>query len=206
MLVHFTVNPYDSNLDYSEICKSLFGPSRCLAMLEHTKKGKVGPHVHIQGETELSQRTVDDKISELITKVHYKRKMDGNENARVCKRVKRDVTEEGFQYMCKDDKSTILFSQGFTDADFLELADKSELHNQKIKHGADEYVWKYLELTKETEFVDILVIAKRLYLKYLRGEKKGWPTSAQIRSKVYRIVYDWPKASKALKLHCMDTI
>lgn len=210
MLTHFTVNPHDETLNYQEICQALFGESKCLAVLEHTKKKGIGPHVHVQGETDLSDRTMSEKISELISQKHYKRKHPGHENARVCYRVKREVTDTGFQYMVKDDKSNILYQQGFTDADFEEMAISSAAHVDKLKHGFEKTLNAYLKGVIRAEPAitnkELLKHIKRAYLAHLNQEGKNWPTSGQIHSRIHQMGFKCPHTSPEFKAYCLDTI
>jgi len=138
-MLHFTVNPYDPNFDYQDICKYLFGENKCLVMLEPPNKGS--HHVHIQGEFKkvFSKNAVDQYLTDLAKK-HYMRQHKPN-----CKPVtqkRADADELGFQYMCKYWKTDgkVLYKQVFTDEDLERLAEQSDEHRDGLKRKLGECI------------------------------------------------------------------
>lgn len=135
-MLHFIVNPHDSNFDYEEICRDLFGTNKCLAMLESTTKT---PHVHVQGELAVSEDAWKDYQRELIDQ-HYMRAQDPK-----CRPVKannkRKADDLGFQYICKEEpKKACLYKQGFTDEDLELLHAKSNEYREQLKGELGEYL------------------------------------------------------------------
>jgi len=194
-LEHFTVNPHDPALDWSHICYELFGHNKCMVMLENKKKNTLCPHVHVQGVTDLASSTFADKVSLLITTVHWKRKLSGHEKSRPCKRVRSDVTGLGFQYICKQSDSVLLHSRGFTDSDLETLKQASEDYVEQLKHGAEEFVWSTIKM--EMPYDSVVSKARYAYLLWL--EQEGKPISPSFRTRVLTVLLRWPEATPEFK-------
>lgn len=194
-LEHFTVNPHDPALDYNLICNQLFGHRKALVVLEQKKKNTVCPHVHVQGETVLAPSTFSDTLTRLVTTGHYKRKLAGHENARVCKRVRREVDGLGFQYISKQSDSSVLYSRGFSDSDLETLKQASEDYVEQLKHSAEDYVWGHIKM--EMPYDSVVSKARYAYLLWL--EQEGKPISPSFRSRVLTVLLRWPEATPEFK-------
>lgn len=139
--VHFVVKPYDPSIDYESICKALFCTNRCLAMME--KKG--GDHLHVQGECSLPDKEIDIYLKNNVIVKHYRtiQAIEAGDPSlpRPCKRVRKEVTEKGFQYMSKDvPQSVLVYKQVFTDDDIQDLYEKSEAHRAELQSKLGEYL------------------------------------------------------------------
>lgn len=194
-LYTFVVKPHDPNLDTSSICKRLFGDSKCLVVLEmKTKADKKNPHTHWHGYSSLKEDAFNDLREELITKHHYLRKLEPK--CRPCRKKKGEASELGFQYIMKHDTSSVLYSQGLSDADLVELREQSEVHLDKVKHGMDERMWAYMDkVPKTVKFVDFWNHCKYRYLKMYKEDKKPLPPSSAFKSRLATIMMNWPGAT-----------
>lgn len=136
MLMHFTIKPFDSSLDYEHICKSLFGDNRCLVIVE--KKG--GEHAHVQGVLEQELSDWDwRQVCKNISNQHYKRK--SNPNCAPVKKRRVEADDSGFQYMCKElPTSTVIYKQGFSDEDLQELYEQSNEYREELQCKLGEYI------------------------------------------------------------------
>lgn len=190
---HLVVNPYDQNLDYKKISDELFH-GRYLAVLEQQKGKLVAPHVHIQGETEHAPTTFEDKVSELITKNHYKRKLPDFAKCRPCKKAKTHITAKGFQYMMKADDTTPLASRGFEDADLKHLHEQSEEHVDDLKTKIPDRIFKLCpsiekSLKGKSLFMqEFYIKVKICYLEESSKEDRNLPQSNQLKSVCWTIM------------------
>jgi len=141
-LIHWKVN-YDPAWDYAELARDLFGTNKCLIVAE---KLCTNAHVHIQGYFDGSERRMEQIKAEWADK-HYskqgpplKNPETGKDiNPRPIRCARREVTELGFQYMCKEDRPP-LFSRGFTEHELDVLRGKAEEVKEQYKHGIEDVV------------------------------------------------------------------
>lgn len=138
-LEHFTCK-YDPAWDYKKIAEDMFNGPRYLVMLE---KLATNAHVHFQGETDYAERTFANMRQEL-SKTHFIRAL--KPTARPVKGVTRPVTEQGFQYICKE-LNQPLAVKGFTNTQLEDLWVTSEAYVQDKKMKVKEYVADNPELT-----------------------------------------------------------
>lgn len=131
-LEHFTCK-YDPAWDYKAIAENMFNGPRYLVMLE---KISTNAHVHFQGETDYAERTFANMRQELSA-THFIRKL--KPSARPVKGVNRPVTEQGFQYICKE-LNEPLACKGFTQLQLEEMWQDSEAHVQDKKEKIRDYV------------------------------------------------------------------
>ncbi|MEO5351332.1 MAG: hypothetical protein H7836_17070 [Magnetococcus sp. YQC-3] len=134
-LEHFTCT-YDPAWDYADIATSMFDGERVLVTLEKLDKNC---HVHFQGHTSLAEATFTDHITELAAK-HWKKAVDTK--CRPIRRARKNIDEQGFQYIMKEEKPTVLFSRGFTDEQLRELHEKALEHKDKFQNGLFETLIK----------------------------------------------------------------
>lgn len=139
MTFRHSVICYDPSIDWAAVCAALFQaekPYLCVA-----EKLDTNGHVHMQGKTKLSQRDFD-KLAKDLLKDHYKFK---DPKARPIHHMRRETTEEGYQYMCKENPvqtRNILAKNMFTDAELTELWEKSEFHVKELKEGLRKYLYE----------------------------------------------------------------
>lgn len=121
---------YDQSFDYNSIGEQLYD-GRFLIMIEQLG---TNPHVHFQGETKSSFVSYRNKFA-LLTAEHYARKQDPN--CRPVKHSNKEITDKGFQYMCKEKNYAqhVLARRGFTDEDLDKLHEASEEHVDELKNG-----------------------------------------------------------------------
>lgn len=184
---HLVVNPYDQNLDYKKISDELFH-GRYLAVLEQQKGKLVAPHVHMQGETEHAPTTFEDKVSELITKNHYKRKLPEFEKCRPCKKAKAHITAKGFQYMMKAADTTPLAQRGFDEADLKHLHEESEEYVDDLKTKIPDRIFnacprleEKLKGTKKPYMEEFYKLVKMCYAAESVKEDRNFPQSNQLK-------------------------
>lgn len=174
-LVHLVVQPYDPSLDYVFFATRVFSTNRCLFMLE--KKG--GDHLHIQGETSLSDKEFAKLQSEMLTEVHYRKKMD--KKSHPVKKRKREADVLGFQYMCKElDTSVVVFKQGFSDEDLKELHASSDAAREELKSNLGEYVVGSIDTTDEPSPQVLHKRVCRAAVKYYLAEDKMQPPNLRL--------------------------
>jgi len=176
MLVHFKVETC-SSIDPIKVCTDLFDLNRCLCVLH---KGKhENPHWHFQGETE---RTDVDAYIKTLTENHSKR--IAKPTSRPAKRMKTEVTEDGYQYMLKESPPVVVWSSGhFTPEIIAELHEKSQGHVQELKQQMYYYVIEKLANVKEDLSVaDAKTLHgywRRIALSYYLDEDKMPPPNFQ---------------------------
>lgn len=131
-LEHFTCK-YDPAWDYEKIAEDMFNGPRYLVMLE---KISTNAHVHFQGETSYAERTFANKRQELSA-THFIRKL--KPSARPVKGVNRPVTEQGFQYICKE-LNQPLAVKGFTEEQLEDMWTASQEYVTDKKTKISEFV------------------------------------------------------------------
>lgn len=136
-LEHFTCK-YDPAWDYQAIAEKMFNGPRYLVMLE---KVSTNAHVHFQGETDYAERTFANMRQDLSA-THFIRKL--KPSARPVKGVNRPVTEQGFQYICKENNPPLAV-KGFTQLQLDEMWELSNAHVKDKKMRMKDYV-KDMEL------------------------------------------------------------
>jgi len=129
VLYHFKIK-YDQTWDYKKICDRFFEKSKpYLCNIEHLNEPNT--HVHFQGWSTSSHNTMKARITRLVKK-HHLRKFD--KNCRPSSMKDSDVTERGFQYMCKEVKLDYVLARNmFTDEEILQLKAQSVEHVKKLK-------------------------------------------------------------------------
>ena len=162
-LEHFTCK-YDPAWNYEEIAEEMFDGGRYLVMLE---KLSTNAHVHFQGETTLAERTFQNKRQELSAQ-HFIRKL--KPSARPVKGVSRAVTEEGFQYICKE-KTEPLAVKGFTEEELEVLRAGSERHVQDMKFRLRDYIKDY-EIKAQEFYGDDHDHSRLFYRMLLEADKQ----------------------------------
>lgn len=146
-LEHFKCK-YDQTWDYPAIANSLFDGDKVLVQEE---KVSTNHHVHFQGYTSMAPRTFGDRMTQLAATHYVKEKQPGS---RPVKRVKRAVTDTGFQYLMKEGHKP-LYQRGFTDEELEKLAAASQEHVKKLKSSAaDILASEEPHITKIFSYVD----------------------------------------------------
>lgn len=168
-LEHFKAK-YDQTWDYPGIAESMFNGPKYLVMLEDLSGNT---HVHFQGYTDLAERTIQNKITELGS-THYEKQMDPKK--RPVKHAKRAIDEKGFQYIMKEtrDDRKILAMKGFTPEELDELHENSKAHVEKMKMSVYEYVQTHPEL-KTHDFYDEKTLFRNVCIdvyKFLRADDR----------------------------------
>jgi len=129
-LYHFKIK-YDQTWDYQKICERFFDKSKqFLCNIEHLNEPNC--HVHFQGWSNSCKNTMKARITRLV-KHHHLRKFE--KGCRPSSMKDSDVTQRGFQYMCKDTKSLkyVLARNMFTDEEIFQLKAQSLEHVKKLK-------------------------------------------------------------------------
>jgi hypothetical protein len=134
-------------------------------------------------------------MADLISKKHYKRKYEGFENARPCKRSKRDVNERGYQYIAKQDDCVVLYSRGFSAEDIAALHEASQKYVESLKRSGEDAVWKSID--PSMAFDDILNKARYAYYMWL--DENDVDITPQFKTRVHNILRKWPAATPEFK-------
>jgi len=167
-LIHFKC-PYDPSIEWKDVCEAIFtGDYLCVI-----EKVGTNSHLHLQGETVYSQKTVESKQSELINKIHYIRKLDPKKH--ICRTSHGEVSERGYQYICKEDLVKVVSSRGFTDDDIAALHAASEEHVQELKCG---YKRKLDEVDYSGDAEDYHLKLALAFCDYYHEEKRNCPPQA----------------------------
>jgi len=184
-LRHFKAT-YDQLWDYPAICKNFFlSDMPYLAVREHPT---TNAHVHFQGYSRIGDDSLKKKITRLAKTHHLKKE---NKHQRPVCMAKREVTDVGFQYMCKDLTRPPLAVNMFTPDDLAEMKAKSTMRIKDIKYKLQDYIAE---------------IAPEEALKYM---KKG-DQAEDLLNAVARLLMDHEKAGKLvlppISRHTRDSI
>lgn len=137
---------YDPRVNWKEVCAKLFEDRyKYLCVAE---KLDVNAHVHLQGFTCMGDKEWDKLCRDLLAD-HYKLQ---DPKARPIRHSRKEVTDKGFQYMCKEDpfgNKNILARNLFTDGELLELYEKSEEHVKELKEGLRDYLFQKVPLDED---------------------------------------------------------
>lgn len=174
-LVHLVVKPYDPSLDYVAFAKKAFGSNNCLFMLE--KKG--GDHLHIQGETSLSDEAFAKLQSSELTMLHYRKKQDRSSHP--VKKRKLTADDTGFQYMCKElDSSVVVYKQGFTQQDLEDLHAASDAAREECKSKLGEYIAGQVTFLRSDPPKELHKRVCRAAVQYYLAEDKMQPPNLKL--------------------------
>jgi len=164
-MIHFKC-PYDQNIEWDSVCGKLF-TGRYLCVME---KAGTNTHLHIQGETFLSEKRVEAIQSEFINKVHHLRAI--NPKCHICRTSHGDVDESGFQYMCKENLVKVVTQSGFSQEDIDALHQKSEEHVEELKSGYKRSLDEIEYSGNPDKYHKDL---SRAFVRYYRTAKKNCP-------------------------------
>lgn len=125
-LVHWKMETCAS-LDPKAICEEIFEDREHLCVLH---KGKnENPHWHFQGECNDVQ-ALDERLKEWAAGHSKKIAKPGS---RPCKRAKKEITSDGYQYMMKE-KDPVVVSTTFSEEELEDLHERSDQHNDQLKN------------------------------------------------------------------------
>lgn len=170
--IHFVCKKYDSDLElqFPDICKEIFsGDYLCV------KEYKPSEHYHFQGMSTLSPAQLAEIQQTKIT--HHHRYRKEFPNCRLVKNSRKDITDKGFQYMCKYENSKVLATT-FTEDQIKALRVASDLHVEQLKNGLREHLWdKYGRRIRENgrvqDYAELKVGLKALVQEMI-GETCSW--------------------------------
>jgi hypothetical protein len=119
-LFHLKIK-YDHTWDYRALCIDLCG-SDLLKVLCVAEKLDENAHVHIQGESELSENAMKEVRSKWVAKHWF---VKDHPNAHPWKVCHHEIDEKGYQYMSKEGRPP-LYSNGFTEEHLTQLKAQSD--------------------------------------------------------------------------------
>jgi len=170
-LIHFKVETCRT-VDPEEVAEELFGDNQHLVVLH---KGKhENPHWHFQGYTSTTPGGVKEHLVALAA--GHSKKI-ASPKSRPVKRMVKEVTDVGFQYMMKEGVDSVVVSQGFTPEELEELHAKSEEHVASLKNQLYEYLEAHLTIDDVPKTVHGK--ARQLAMKYYLEAEKMPPPNLQ---------------------------
>jgi hypothetical protein len=121
-VVRFYSDKADSDGLYKQLGRALFEDNKALIVCEGNVRGSTThEHCHIQGYSRLSDNQFKVKARELLKPV------TPPQMPRPLSHKQGDVTELGFQYMCKEYPPRILYQNHIDDDEIEALSDASKL-------------------------------------------------------------------------------
>lgn len=171
-LIHFKL-AFAGEVNINAFCIEAFYPHRYLSVLE-----KVGtnPHIHVQGTTDYSATRIKQLQDKHITSVHPFKKLAFKRH--IIRNCKKDVTEKGFQYLCKQPEPSIVCSYGFTPEEIAELHALSNTHVAELKTKYAEPLDMVTPCLPPEVYHHKLIRAAGLY--YAEAEKQRPPQLKQL--------------------------
>jgi len=143
MLIHFKVETC-SSIDPATVCRDVFGENRHLCVL-HSGKHE-NPHWHFQGESDMKE--IDAYIKRMCENHSKRIAAPSSRPAKRSKSEKKPVTEDGYQYMCKETPPRVVTgSSDFTPEVIEQLHAASEGHVAELKNQMYFYILE--QITKK---------------------------------------------------------
>jgi len=189
-LRHFTVRFYSDHADatgaYSTLGRTLFGENKALIVCEGNIRGTTTKeHCHVQGYSSLSENQLAVKAREIL------KPFVPTGISRPLAHKQGDVTELGFQYMCKEYPPKILYQNQIGDDEIAALADASKLLRAE-KKGALGQVLRALALDPKTGLRPCYMAYTTTAIKYYKEQDKMPPPNlkAMIKNYLYELDAD----------------
>lgn len=190
--IHGVCQKYDSELDYEHLARSICGDSQCLIMMET----KGGEHAHFQGMTNLPKKELLAIAKEwgedhVLKKRKRSNPVHADDKKFTALRFSwKDHDWTGFQYCCKEytNDSVLVYKQGFTEQDLIDLHENSNRHREVLSAKLGEFVSGQLDLStpgtpKELHFR----VARAAFRYYVAEEKMHPPNLKQlVRTLLYK--------------------
>jgi len=191
-LRHFTVRFYSDHADatgaYSTLGRTLFGDNKALIVCEGNIRGTTTKeHCHVQGYSSLSENQLAVKAREIL------KPFVPTGISRPLAHKQGDVTELGFQYMCKEYPPKILYQSQICDDEIEALADASKLLRAE-KKGALGQVLRALALDPGMGARPCYLAMLGVAIKYYNDQDKMPPPNLKllVKSALYKLDSDNP--------------
>lgn len=182
---HFVLRYHDSELDYKSIAEIIFDGGEYLVVKEYDENGK--EHVHFQGLTTYRDETLKTYTEDLVTKRHRltkEAKENGQKSRRLVSWSHKVCNEDGYAYMSKDARRTVLAST-FNEEEIMALGAKSIDYVSKLKSELSDYVYQRME---EWNWENAQKKVYNLALDYYSSKEKAPPWN-QLEGRVKTLLF-----------------
>jgi len=148
-------------------------------------------HVHIQGQSVLSDNAFKEVTAKWKDTHWYLKDHPGAHPWKVCK---HEIDEKGYQYMSKEGRAP-LYSNGFSDDQLAELKAASDAHVAELKSGMRDYLHTITYLGDAHQvFMGMREDGTNWYL-----EQDKWPQPNRFKNDLLRAMITHPGVKPAWK-------
>lgn len=193
---HFVLRYYDESLDYKSIAEELYDGGEYHVVREYDDNGK--EHVHFQGLTSFTDKTLAGKTEALITQVHritkeWQLNPHGKGKPRLVAHSHKICNETGYCYLSKDPRRVILATT-FDEEQLSQFAEGSKEYVSKLKTEFNEYMWRSLTAKYPArvtrDFKEYKQNARLFALKFYEAQEKPVPFNL-LETKVLNALFYW---------------